>query len=381
MRILVAPDSYKGSIDAASAASALARGLAHVWPDATIDRCPLTDGGEGFLAAMLVPRRPAGAGGRLVEVETTNAVGERVTARYAELDGGDTVAVELSSAAGLVQVPRDRRDPLHATTFGVGRLIAQAWARRPFKRLLLALGGSATVDGGAGLLEALGARFLDEEGLPVLRGGGGLDRLARIDTSALSPALREAEVVLAVDVTNPLLGPRGAARVYGPQKGADPPRVAALEAALTRYADVLATATGVRVHDLPGGGSAGGVPAGLVAIAGARCVPGFELAAEAVGLDARLAGCDLVVTGEGMLDLASFEGKVVGRLAARCRTRGIPLVAVVGMVTAEGEAALTALGGAAMTLVPGPMAVDEACGRAEELLAAAGSRLARLYPR
>lgn len=408
MRILVAPDSFKGSLGAAEAAGAIARGLARVWPDAVIDRCPLTDGGEGFLAAMLVPRLPAGAGGRqgedaaaggrqgegaaaggrqaegaaaggrLVEAETTNAVGERVTARYAELDGGDTVAIELSSAAGLVQVPADRRDPLHTTTYGVGRLIARAWERRPFKRLLLALGGSATVDGGAGLLEALGVRFLDDEGLPVPRGGGGLARLARIDTTALAPALREAEVMLAVDVTNPLLGPRGAAPVYGPQKGADPPRVAALEAALARYADALQAATGVRVHDLPGSGSAGGVPAGLVAIAGARCVPGFELAAEAVGLDARLAGCDLVATGEGMLDRASFEGKVVGRLAARCRPRGIPLVALVGMVTPEGEARLAELGGAAMTLVPGPIGLEEACARAEELLEAAACRFARV---
>ena len=369
MRVLIAPDGFKGSLDAATAAAALARGVGRAWPDAEIEACPLSDGGEGFLAAM---------GGRLEAAETTTAVGEPVTARYAVLDGGDTVAVELSSAAGLVQVPPGRRDPLLTTTWGVGHLIATAWARRPFRRLLLALGGSATVDGGAGLLEALGVRFLDAAGAPVPRGGGGLARLARIDAAGLSPALREAEVVLAVDVTNPLLGPRGAAPVYGPQKGADAPRVATLEAALARYADALEAATGVRVHALPGTGSAGGVPAGLVAIARARCVPGFELVAEALSLDARLAGCDLVVTGEGMLDLASFEGKVVGRLAARCQARGIPLVAVVGALTPEGEARLAELGGAAVTLVPGPMGLDEACERAEGLLEAAGARLAHL---
>lgn len=367
MRILLAPDSYKGSLDAPAAAQALARGLARVWPGADLDVCPLSDGGEGFLAAL---------GGTLSQAATTTAVGEPVTATYARL--GDTVAIELSSAAGLVQVPLAQRDPLLTTTWGVGQLIAAAWAERPFRKLVLALGGSATVDGGAGLLIALGARLLDADRAPIPLGGGGLARLATADFSGLSPALREAEVLLAVDVTNPLLGRRGAAPVYGPQKGADPAAVLTLEAALTRWADVLQASTGVRIHDLSGGGSCGGVPAGLVAAVGARCEPGFELAAAAVNLDQRLVGCDLVVTGEGMLDEASFEGKVVGRLAARCQAAGVPLVAVVGRITDPGEARLAALGGAALSLVPGPLSLDAACANAEALLEAAGARLARL---
>lgn len=369
LTILVATDSYKGSLGAAEATRAIARGLAAARPDAVIDACPLSDGGEGFLEAM---------GGRIEHAATTNALGEPIEAAYAVLDDGETVAIELSSAAGLVQIAKERRNPLITTTYGVGTLIAEAYAKHRFKRLLLALGGSATVDGGAGLLTALGVRFLDHKDHPVPLGGGGLGRLARIDASGLSPALRDTEVLIAVDVTNPLLGPRGAAPVYAPQKGAEPLAVAALETGLRKLADALEAATRVRVHDLPGTGSAGGVPAGLVALAGARMEPGFELVAKAVRLDERLAAADVVVSGEGQLDRSSFEGKVVGRLAARCRARGARFVAVVGHVTPEGEALLGQEGGAAFSLVPGPMDQHTAMVWAERELERTGRALGRI---
>lgn len=354
MRILVAPDSFKGSLDAPAAAAALTVGLRRVWPEATIDACPLSDGGEGFLASL---------GGELETYATTTALGAPIEA--AVLRRGDTLVVELSAAAGLLQVAEALRDPRITTTYGVGTLIAAAYTQQPFKKLLLALGGSATVDGGTGLLSALGVRFLDEAGKPLAPGGQDLIRLARIDTSALSPAL--AEVTLAVDVENPLLGPRGAATVFGPQKGADAAGVTALEAALTRYAEVLEATTGVRTQARPGAGAAGGVPAGLVAIAGARCVPGFEVASEAVGLDARLVGCDLVVTGEGTLDLTSFEGKVVGRLAARCQAAGVPLLVVAGRIAWAPADLLV------VALAPGAFA------HAAALVADAAARGAKLY--
>jgi glycerate kinase len=371
--ILVATDTFKGSLSAAGATRAIARGLAAGWPDARIDACPISDGGEGFVEAVV-----QAAGGAIERLPTTNALGEPITAAYGVLDGGATVAVELSSAAGLAQLPRARRQPLLTTTYGVGTLIAEAHARHGFKRLLLALGGSATVDGGAGLLTALGVRFLDASGAEIPLGGGGLGRLARLDVSGLAPWLRGVTVQLAVDVTNPLVGDRGAARVYGPQKGADAATVEALERHLTRYADVLEAATGTRVHALPGAGSAGGVPAGMVALAGAGMVSGFELVAEAVGLEARLGAADWVVSGEGQLDHSSFEGKVVGRLAARCRERGVPLVAVVGNVDLVGEAMLREAGGTAFSLVSGPMTTEAAMASAEGLLERTGRALGTL---
>lgn len=371
--VLVATDTFKGSLSAAGATRALARGLAAGWPDARIDACPISDGGEGFVEAVV-----QAAGGAIERAATTNALGEPITAAYGVLDGGATVAVELSSAAGLAQLPRARRQPLLTTTYGVGALIAEAHARHGFKRLLLALGGSATVDGGAGLLTALGMRFLDAAGAEIPLGGGGLGRLERLDASGLAPWLRDVTVQLAVDVTNPLVGDRGAARVYGPQKGADAPMVEALERHLTRYADVLEAATGTRVHELPGSGSAGGVPAGMVALAGAGMVSGFELVAEAVGLEARLEAADWVVSGEGQLDHSSFEGKVVGRLAARCRARGVPLIAVVGNVDPVGDAMLSEAGGTAISLVPGPMTTEAAMAGAEPLLERTGRALGTL---
>lgn len=370
MKILVATDSYKGSLGAPEATRAIARGLRAVLPGADVRECPLSDGGEGFVATIV-----EAGGGRLERAATTNALGDPIEAVYGVLDGGETVAVELSSAAGVAQLAPERRDPIVTTTYGVGMLILAAYGKSRFRRLLLGLGGSATVDGGAGMLEALGVRFLDVEGRPVPRGGGGLGRLASIDRAMCSPALTEVEIVLAVDVTNPLVGARGAAPVYGPQKGASSEQVRELAANLQRYADVIAETTGIRVHEEAGMGSAGGVPAGLTALGGARMVPGFEMVATAIGLSARLAEVDLVVTGEGQLDDQSFEGKVVGRLAERCGER---LVAIAGNLTPEGLAAFEARGGSAFSLVPGPVSLDAAMAEAEHHLERTARAVGRL---
>lgn len=373
MKILVATDSYKGSLEAEQATSAIARGLRQVLPGAEVLECPLSDGGEGFVTALV-----AATGGELVRAATTDAAGAPIEAVYGVLDGGETVAVELSSAAGIAQLPPDRRNPLETTTYGVGSLILAAYGKHRFKRLLLGLGGSATVDGGAGLLEALGVRFLDRDGRAIPRGGGGLGRLASIDLSGRSAVLTEVEIVLAVDVTNPLLGPRGAAPVYAPQKGAGPEAVRVLAANLERLADVLAETTGRRVHDVPGTGSAGGVPAGLTALGSARMAPGFELVASAIGLDDRLEGVDWVITGEGRLDDQSFEGKVVGRLAERCRRQGVGLAAIVGTLTEAGLGPFEALGGAAFSLAPGPTSLEAAMAATERELERTARAVGRL---
>lgn len=367
--VIAAPNTFKGSMSAEVAARAIARGVRRAWPEATVRELPLSDGGEGMVETLV-----ASTGGRTSSARVTDARGGPVEASYGRLGDGATVVVELSAAAGLVQLAPERRDPLVATTHGVGELVLAAWREAPFRKLVLSLGGSATVDGGTGLLRALGVRFLDAEGRELPPGGGALERLAAIDRTGAHALLKEAAIELAVDVSNPLLGPRGAAPVYAPQKGATPEDVCLLERALGRYADVLQAATGVRVHDMPGTGSAGGVPAGLVALAGARMVPGFELVAEAVGLDAHLQGASLVITGEGQLDRQSFEGKVVGRLAERCRARGLPLLVIAGTLTAEGEDLLGELSGVAQPLVPGPMELERAMAEGESLLERATMR-------
>lgn len=367
--VVAAPNTFKGSMTAAVAAGAIARGVRRAWPEATVCELPLSDGGEGMVETLV-----AATGGRVATARVTNARGLSVLATYGRLGDGRTVVVELSSAAGLVQLAPAERDPLVTTTQGVGELILAAWRERPFGKLILSLGGSATVDGGTGLLRALGVRFLDETGTELAPGGGALERLARIDRSGAHPLLREAALELAVDVSNPLLGSRGAAPVYAPQKGASPEDVRLLERALGRYAEVLAASVGVRVHDVPGTGSAGGVPAGLVALAGARMVAGFDLVAAAVGLDERLQGATLVITGEGQLDRQSFEGKVTGRLAERCRARGVPMLAIAGTLTEEGEALLMEQGGISYPMVAGPMSLEAAMSQGELLLERATMR-------
>lgn len=367
--VVAAPNTFKGSLSAPEAARAIARGVRAAWPDAEVREVPLSDGGEGMVETLV-----AATGGRVVTARASDARGRAIAASYGRLGDERTVVVELSAAAGLVQLPPELRDPLVTTTRGVGELVLAAWRERPFETLVLALGGSATVDGGTGLLQALGVRFLDAAGQELAAGGAALSRLARIDASRAHPLLGEAVIELAADVTNPLLGPRGAAPVYAPQKGASSEDVRVLEVALARYADVLAEATGVRVHDVPGTGSAGGVPAGLLALAGARMVPGFELVARAVGLEERLAGARLVITGEGQLDRQSFEGKVVGRLAERCGAHGLPLVVIAGVLTQEGEELLAAARALAQPLVPGPMTLEEAMRTGASLLQRATMR-------
>ncbi len=359
MRILIVPDSFKESLTAVDAAWAIARGVSRALPDAMLDVCPLSDGGEGFVETLVQASR-----GQLEHAPTTDALGRPIQAAYGVL--GETVAIELSAAAGLAQIPPDLRDPLRTTTFGVGTLIAEAYARHSFRTLLLAVGGSATVDGGVGLLEALGMRFLDASGNPVPRGGAGLRQIVRIDPSQAHPLLKQASIRIAVDVSNPLLGPRGAAPVYGPQKGASPEDVHELESGLGNLADRLEAQTGIRVHDMPGMGAAGGVPAGLVCLALARMEPGFEIVAEALGLEAKLEAADWVITGEGQLDRSSFEGKVVGRLCERCP--GGRVIVIAGRVTPEGEALLSARGGVAFSLLREPMTRESAMAQAASLV-------------
>ncbi|MUN37743.1 glycerate kinase [Actinomadura litoris] len=372
MRVVVAPDSFKGSLTARDACAAIAAGVRRAAPAARVRAVPMADGGEGTLDCFLGAR-----GGRRVEVAATDPLGRPVTARYGLSGEGTSAVVELAAASGLPLVEDVPPDPLGAATTGTGALVADA-VRRGAREVLVCVGGSASTDGGAGLLSALGFRFLDASGAELPPGGAALARLAAIDDADVPAEVRATRFRVACDVTNPLTGPSGAAAVFGPQKGAAPAQVRELDAALTRFADVLADRYGVRVHDLPGAGAAGGACGGLAGALGAEPAPGAALVAAAVGLPAALAGADLVITGEGRVDGQSASGKVVSAVAALARERGVRAVALAGGVAGPLDG-LHALGlTAAFSLADGPRALDELRSEAAPLLSALADQVVRL---
>lgn len=372
LRVVIAPDSFKGSLPAAAVAEALAAGIARVWPQAEILCKPVADGGEGTVDALV-----NATGGRFVETEATGPLGERVRARWGILGDDATAVVEAAAASGLGLVPPEQRDPRRATSRGTGELIRAA-LDAGCRRIIVGLGGSATNDGGAGMARALGARLLDRSGRELPEGGAALTDLDRIDLSGLDPRLAEAEIVGAADVTNPLLGPHGASAVFGPQKGASPADVALLEAALARYADVLARETGRDVRHVPGAGAAGGLGAGLLAFCGASLRSGADVVLEAVGLEDAVRPAALVVTGEGKLDGQTAFGKAPLAVARLAKRHGKPVVAVAGAL-GEGVERLYALGiDAALSIAPGPIDPVSSQREAARLLQDAGERLARL---
>ncbi|SKC52968.1 glycerate kinase [Krasilnikoviella flava] len=355
LRVVVAPDSFKGSATATQVATALAAGArAGLGDGADVRAVPFADGGEGTLDAIL------GAWGEPPRsCSTTDALGRPTTARYGVSPDGRTLAVEAAEAYGLPKVSDVPLRPLDATSHGVGTVVLTALDDAPeAQEVVLFVGGSASTDGGAGLLTALGAALLDDGGAAVPPGGGGLRSLARVDLAGLDPRARALRWRIACDVDNPLLGPRGAAAVFGPQKGATDGDVALLDDGLAHLADALAAATGHDARDLPGAGASGGLPVGLSAALGAALVPGGELVADAVGLADALEGADLVLTGEGRLDEQSLHGKVVDTVVRLVAGRA-PVVVVAGGVELTPAQAAAAGIAAAFSLAPGPRSLAE----------------------
>ncbi|WP_248492062.1 glycerate kinase [Tsukamurella sp. PLM1] len=318
--VLLSPDKFKGSLPAAGVAEALARGIADIAPDWVCVRAPIADGGDGTVDAAVA------AGWDRVRVDTTGPTGAPHTTSYAR--SGLTAVVELASAVGLELLPDGAPDALGATTFGLGTVIRHALDGGA-REIVLGLGGSASTDGGAGMLQALGARITDRAGDEVRPGGTALLQAAAVDLSGLLPAARDARFTLACDVDNPLLGPHGAAAVYGPQKGADAAQVTLLDGALRTWADLVA-ATATDVRDVPGAGAAGGTAFGAMAVLGAVARPGVDIVLELAGFSGKLRNADLVVTGEGSLDAQSLHGKAPVGVAAAARAADVPVIAVAG---------------------------------------------------
>ncbi len=327
--MLIAPQEFKGSLSADEAATAIRTGLRRARPDWTFDFLPLSDGGPGFLEAL---RKAVRSDTSATVVH--DALGRPVLGRWVVVRESGDALIEAAQANGLFHLRTGELDPLFADTAGVGELIAEAALDGP-PRIIVGVGGSATTDGGSGMARALGAVFLDEAGNALVPGGAPLARLARIDWSPPAWVGRIA-VVVASDVTSPLVGPEGAAAVYSPQKGADPAQVQLLEAAMVRYAAVLKRSLGVDVATLPGAGAAGGLGAGLVAFLGASIASGFDVVAEATRLEERMQRCDAVVTGEGGFDSQSSLGKVTGRVTAMADALGKPWSVFAGRSDATG---------------------------------------------
>lgn len=371
-RVVVAPSGFKESLSAEAAAGAIAAGVRRVLPGAEIDLVPLVDGGEGTALALA-----AATGGRIVTTAATGPVGETVAAHFALLGGGDTAVVEMAAVAGLSLVPRGLRDPGATTTYGVGELIRAA-LDTGVRRILVGCGDSGTSDGGAGALQALGARLLAAQGRELPHGGRELTRLHRIDPTGLDPRLTEVELLVACNPYNVLCGERGVARVFGPQKGATPAQVEELSAALENWAFVLTRDAAVPDSDLrsgPGTGASGGLGAGLAAL-GARLLPRFDVLLDHLDLDARLARADLVVTAEGALDHQTPRGKVPAEVARRAKLHGRPVLALAGTL-GEGAGEVPGVD-ACHGILPAPMELAEALLRAGELLTDATERALRM---
>jgi glycerate 2-kinase len=372
MKIVIAPDSYKGCMTAAEVAEAMARGVRRVLPDAELNLIPMADGGEGTVQAMV-----DATGGRLIPATVTGPLGEPVAARFGLMGDGETAVIEMASASGLPLVPADRRNPLLTTTYGTGELIRLA-LEQGARRLIIGIGGSATNDGGAGMAQALGARLLDRDDRDLPNGGGALAQLDRIDISGLDPRLKNFAITVACDVDNPMTGERGAAAVFGPQKGATPEMVATLDKNLQHFAAIMRRDLGQDVEQVPGAGAAGGLGAGLMAFLGATLRRGVEIVVDAVNLTGRCAGADLVLTGEGGTDFQTVRGKTPMGVARAAKVHGVPVICLSGGLGRNYREVYTVGIDAVCTIVPGPMPLAEALERGPELVEDATERALRL---
>ena len=368
MRVVIAPDKFKGSLSAAEAAEALAAGVRDVIPQADCRVVPMADGGDGTVSVFVA----TGAEARRVRV--TGPLGAPVDATYARDKTTAIVEMAAASGLGLLAPPLE---PRRATTRGTGELLRDALDGGA-ERIVLGIGGSATTDGGAGALAALGARFFDAQGRALEPSPESLAEVTRVDLSGLDPRLAHAELSVACDVDNPLLGPSGAAAVYAPQKGASPHDVTFLENVLARLADALSTAAGRDLREMPGAGAAGGLGWALATACGAHLEPGVTVVAKARGLDGELRGAAWCFTGEGNIDQQTLHGKVVDGVGALARAAGARVVAFGGSVEPDAEGALRARGISCLPIVPGPLTLDAALHDAARNLRAAAARAAGL---
>ncbi len=373
MKIVIAPDSFKDSLSAEAVAAAIAEGLAEALPEAELLCCPMADGGEGTVEAILV-----GLQGVLKQAQVNGPLGAPVTARWGWVPDVRMAVIEMAEASGLQLLGLAQRDATRSSSYGTGQLILQALDVGA-RKVVLTIGGSATNDGGAGMLSALGARWLGADGAPLAPGGLALANLATVDLSQLDPRLEQVEFEVAADVDNPLCGPHGASHVFGPQKGASAQQVAALDSALEHFAEGCAQALGRDMRHEPGSGAAGGMGFAAKMFLGASFRPGVDVVAELVGLADKVRGADWVITGEGRCDQQTLRGKTPIGVARVAQRAGVPVVLLAGTL-GEGYEAIYQHGiNAAFALAPGPISLAEACEQAPRLLRERARDIARLW--
>ena len=373
MKIVIAPQGFKGNLSALQVSQAIDNGIKRVIPNALTTIVPMADGGEGTMQVLI-----DAIGGEVIPVEVTNPIGGRIIAHWGLLSDKVTGAIEMATASGLNLVPPERLNPLLTTTYGTGELILAA-LESGCQKLIVGIGDSATNDGGAGMAQALGVKLLDARGVPIAFGGAALANLERIDITTIDPRLADCDILLACDVTNPLCGPQGASAVYGPQKGATEEMVVKLDAALAHYADVIKRELGIEVRDVPGAGAAGGLGAGLIAFLKARILPGVDVVIQATRLIEHLRDATLVVTGEGRIDSQTAFGKVVVGVARKAKAFGLPVIAIAGEI-ADGYQAVYQEGiDAVFSIAPGPISLSQSMIVAEKLITDVAERAIRLF--
>jgi len=354
------------------AAAAISRGLLKVLPDSRITQLPIADGGDGTLEAVV-----EGTHGKIFRARVLDPLGKKIFAQYGLTGDGKTAVIEMSRASGLALVPTSQRNPMLCTSYGTGQLIKAA-LKRGVQDIILGIGGSATVDGGVGALQALGIEFLDRRGRPVGWGGNGLKSIARIDMDRINPLLKRARILVACDVDNPLVGPRGSAAVFGPQKGATPGMGRKLDERLGRLGRLIQQTTGRDVSQVAGSGAAGGIAGGFMGLLGARLSPGSDLVFDLLRVEEQVKRADLIFTGEGQIDFQTPFGKGPGMLAKIARENGVPVIGIAGSVAGDVgglyDQGFTAL----FSIVASPLTVEAAIQNAEQLLEAQSEQVARL---
>lgn len=373
MKIIIAPDSFKGSLTAVEAAQAIDKGIKKAFAGAETVLLPIGDGGEGTMETLV-----AATGGRIQKVTVTGPLQDQVEAAYGVLGDGKTCVVEMASASGLHLVPEGQLSPLTATTYGTGELIRSA-LDAGFTSFIIGLGGSATNDGGAGMLQALGMRLLDADGRDIGFGGGALNKIEAIDLASFDKRISRSQFTIASDVQNPMIGPEGASHVFGPQKGASPKVVETLDCYMAHWADQIYKKTGTSLHGQPGAGAAGGIGGAFQAFFPSKMKRGVDVVLDYIGLNEELENTDLVLTGEGQVDSQTTFGKTPMGVAERAKDQGVPTIIIAGSV-GKGAEALHDFGVVSIhSIVNGPMTLKQAIEGAAELIENAAEQIVRAY--
>ncbi|MBM7599246.1 glycerate kinase [Virgibacillus halotolerans] len=373
MKVIIAPDSFKGSLTAVEVTKSIKKGVINAFPDAETISLPVADGGEGTLETLV-----SATNGEIREVSVVGPLGNKVKAAYGILGDGKTCIIEMASASGLALVPEGKLSPLNATTFGTGQLIKQA-LDDGFSTFIIALGGSATNDGGAGMLQALGLNILDKEEKEIGYGGGKLENIARIDMNYFDKRIKDSKFIIASDVQNPLIGLNGASYIFGPQKGAVPETVKLLDKNISHWANKVADVTGVYLHDLPGAGAAGGIGGAFQAFFPVEMKRGIDVVLDYIKLDDYLSNADLVITGEGQVDHQTASGKTPLGVAQAAKRKRVPTIILAGAVGEDVEVLYEFGVVSVNSIIDKPMTLNESINHASQLLEKSAEQIVRSY--